>query len=430
MTATVRHLPRRFFRGNAMSTAAAPAPLKAASWRTPMVLIAVGCVIALIAFGPRSALGQFLAPLSFDRGWGREAFSFAIAVQNLLWGAAQPFSGAVADRFGPVRVLCLGAILYAAGLAWMAQATTLTGLNISAGVLIGFGLAGCSFPMVIGALGKLVPESWRGFAFGAGTAAGSFGQFLYSPLAHSLIAAFSWQTTLLVFAGTLLLVLPLSLALATPSSAPATAAAKPQSSRQALIEAFGHRSYVLLVLGFFTCGFQLAFVTVHLPSYLVDRGLGADAGAWTIALIGLFNIIGSLSAGWLSGKMPKRYLLSIIYFGRAAAIVALITLPPSTASVLVFGAVTGLLWLSTVPPTSGLVALMFGTRWLTMLFGFAFFSHQVGGFLGVWLGGWAFEKTGSYDVIWWLSVFFGVASAVINLPIVEKPVVRPAPAAV
>jgi MFS family permease len=429
MTATVRHLPRRFFRGNAMSTAAAPAPLKAASWRTPMVLIAVGCVIALIAFGPRSALGQFLAPLSFDRGWGREAFSFAIAVQNLLWGAAQPFSGAVADRFGPVRVLCLGAILYAAGLAWMAQATTLTGLNISAGVLIGFGLAGCSFPMVIGALGKLVPESWRGFAFGAGTAAGSFGQFLYSPLAHSLIAAFSWQTTLLVFAGTLLLVLPLSLALATPSSAPATAAAKPQSSRQALIEAFGHRSYVLLVLGFFTCGFQLAFVTVHLPSYLVDRGLGADAGAWTIALIGLFNIIGSLSAGWLSGKMPKRYLLSIIYFGRAAAIVALITLPPSTASVLVFGAVTGLLWLSTVPPTSGLVALMFGTRWLTMLFGFAFFSHQVGGFLGVWLGGWAFEKTGSYDVIWWLSVFFGVASAVINLPIVEKPVARPAAAA-
>ena len=412
-----------------MSTAATPAPLKLAPWRTPMVLIAVGCVIALIAFGPRSALGQFLAPLSFERGWGREAFSFAIAVQNLLWGAAQPFTGALADRFGPVRVLCVGAVLYAAGLAWMSQATSLAGLNLSAGVLIGFGLAGCSFPMVIGALGKLVPESWRGLAFGAGTAAGSFGQFLYSPLAHSLIQAFSWQTTLLVFAGTLMLVLPLSLALANPSSAAASAAAKPQSSLQALVEAFGHRSYVLLVLGFFTCGFQLAFVTVHLPSYLVDRGLGADAGAWTIAMIGLFNIIGSLSAGWLSGRMPKRYLLSIIYFGRAAAIVGLITLPPSATSVLLFGAVTGLLWLSTVPPTSGLVALMFGTRWLTMLFGFAFFSHQVGGFLGVWLGGWAFEATGSYDVIWWLAVFFGVASAVINLPIVEKPVARPATAA-
>ncbi len=243
-----------------MSTVAAPAPLKLARWRTPTVLIAIGCVIALIAFGPRSTLGQFLSPLSFDRGWGREAFSLAIAIQNLLWGAAQPFAGAVADRFGPMRVLCFGAILYATGLAWMAQATTLVELNLSAGVLIGFGLAGCSFPMVIGALGKLVPENWRGFAFGAGTAAGSFGQFLYSPLAAALIHAFSWQTTLLVFAGTILLVLPLSLALATPQSASAAAAAKPQSSRQALIEAFGHGSYVLLVLGFFTCGFQLAFV--------------------------------------------------------------------------------------------------------------------------------------------------------------------------
>jgi MFS family permease len=407
-----------------MSTVVAPAPLKLARGRTPIVLIAIGCVIALIAFGPRSTLGQFLSPLSFDRGWGREAFSLAIAIQNLLWGAAQPFAGAVADRFGPMRVLCFGAILYATGLAWMAQATTLVELNLSAGVLIGFGLAGCSFPMVIGALGKLVPENWRGFAFGAGTAAGSFGQFLYSPLAAALIHAFSWQTTLLVFAGTILLVLPLSLALATPQSASAAAAAKPQSSRQALIEAFGHGSYVLLVLGFFTCGFQLAFVTVHLPSYLVDRGLGADVGAWTIGLIGLFNIIGSLSAGWLSGRMPKRYLLSIIYFGRAVAIVGLITLPQSNVAVLVFGAVTGLFWLSTVPPTSSLVALMFGTRWLAMLFGFAFFSHQVGGFLGVWLGGWAFEVTGSYDVVWWLSVFFGVASALINLPIVEKPVTR------
>jgi MFS family permease len=419
-----RRIPGALF----MSTAVSSAPSSLAWWRTPWVLIAIGCVIALIAFGPRSALGQFLSPLSFERGWGREAFSLAIAVQNLLWGAAQPFAGAVADRFGPVRVLSLGALLYAAGLAWMSQATSTAGLDLSAGVLIGFGLAGCSFPMVIGALGKLLPASWRTIAFGAGTAAGSFGQFLYSPLAHWLIQGFSWQTTLLVFAGTLLLVLPLSLALATPSVQIAAAAA-PQSSKQALIEAFGHRSYVLLVLGFFTCGFQLAFVTVHLPSYLVDRGLGADAGAWTIGLIGLFNIIGSLASGWLSGQMPKRYLLSIIYFGRAASIVALIVLPPSTASTLAFGAVTGLLWLSTVPPTSGLVALMFGTRWLTMLFGFAFFSHQVGGFLGVWLGGIAYEATGSYDVVWWLSVFFGVASAVINLPIVEKPVARPAAAA-
>src|SRR5687768_3916423 len=213
------------------------------------------------------------------------------------------------------------------------------------------------------------------------------------------------------------------------ADAPGAAAQPQQSIAQALSEAFGHRSYVLLVLGFFTCGFQLAFVTVHLPAYLVDRGLGADIGAWTIAFIGLFNIVGSLASGWLAARMPMRYILAFIYFGRALAIVLLITLPPSTAVTLVYGAITGLLWLSTVPPTSGLVALMFGTRWLTMLFGFAFFSHQVGGFLGVWLGGLVFEATGSYDIVWWLSVFFGVASAVINLPIVEKPVVRPIPAA-
>ena len=409
-----------------MSTTISSAPLKLATWRTPWVLIAIGCLIALIAFGPRSALGQFLTPLSFDRGWGREAFSFAIALQNLLWGVAQPFAGAVADRFGPVRVLSLGAVLYAAGLAWMSQATSIAGLDVSAGVLIGFGLAGCSFPMVIGALGKLVPADWRPFAFGAGTAAGSFGQFLYSPLAHSLIQNFSWQTALLVFAGTLLLVLPLSLALATPPSVQGTAAAPPQSSKQALIEAFGHRSYVLLVLGFFTCGFQLAFVTVHLPAYLVDRGLGADAGAWTIGLIGLFNIIGSLGSGYLGNRMPKRYILSIIYFARALSIVAFISLPASPVTTLIFGAVTGLLWLSTVPPTSALVAVMFGTRWLAMLFGFAFFSHQVGGFLGVLLGGYVFDAFGSYNPVWWLSVFFGVMSAIINLPIVEKPVARPA----
>jgi MFS family permease len=414
--------------GTFMTTIAASTAAKPAVRRSPWLLIGLGCLIALVAFGPRSALGQFLSPLSFDRGWGRETFSFAIAVQNLLWGVAQPFAGGIADRFGATRVLCAGAILYAAGLAWMSQATSIAGLDLSAGVMLGFGLAGCSFPMVIGALGKLVPDNWRPFAFGAGTASGSFGQFLYSPLAHGLIEHFSWQTTLLVFAGTMLLVLPLSMALAAPQTAPTAGAAKAQSSKQALIEAFGHRSYVLLVLGFFTCGFQLAFVTVHLPSYLLDRGLGADIGAWTIGFIGLFNIIGSLGAGWLASRMPKRYLLSIIYFGRALSIIGLITLPASTASTLLYGAVTGLLWLSTVPPTSGLVALMFGTRWLTMLFGFAFFSHQVGGFLGVWLGGLVFERTGSYDLVWWLSVFFGVASAVINLPIVEKPVARPAAA--
>jgi len=397
-------------------------------WRTPAFVVGCGCLIALLSFGPRSALGQFLTPLSLSGNWGRDVFSFAVAIQNLLWGLGQPFAGGVADRFGATRVLCAGALLYALGLVLMAYSTTPAMLHLSAGVLIGFGLSGCSFNLVIGALGKLVPDDWRSFAFGAGTAAGSFGQFLFSPLARALIDWFDWQAALVVFAAILLLILPLSLALATPTAPPGPAAPR-QSFMQALSEAFGHRSYVLLVLGFFTCGFQLAFITVHLPTYLVDRGLSASVGAWTVAVIGLFNIVGSLSSGWLGDRMPKRYILSFIYFARALAVVAFITLPASPATAIAFGAVTGLLWLSTVPPTSGLVALMFGTRWLAMLFGFAFFSHQVGGFLGVWLGGLLFERTGSYDVVWWLSVFFGVASALINLPIVEKPVQRPVAAA-
>jgi MFS family permease len=398
------------------------------SWRTPAFVVGCGCLIALLSFGPRSAIGQFLTPLSVSGNWGRDVFSLAVAIQNLLWGVGQPFAGAVADRFGPVRVLWAGAIVYAIGLVLMAYSTTPAMLHLSAGVLIGFGLSGCSFNLVIGALGKLVPENWRSFAFGAGTAAGSFGQFLFSPLARALIDWFDWQMALVIFAAILLLILPLSLALASPSGSRAPGTAASQPLKQALTEAFGHRSYVLLVLGFFTCGFQLAFVTVHLPAYLLDRGLSAEVGAWTVAVIGLFNIVGSLSSGWLGDRMPKRYILAVIYFGRALAVVAFITLPASPTLALVFGAVTGLLWLSTIPPTSGLVALMFGTRWLSMLFGFAFFSHQVGGFLGVWLGGLVFERTGSYDMVWWLSVFFGVASALINLPIVEKPVQRMATA--
>lgn len=395
-------------------------------WRTPAVVVACGCLIAMISFGPRSSLGFFLTPLSQTNHWGRDVFAFAVAIQNLLWGIGQPFAGAIADRFGTNRVLCVGAIFYALGLVIMAQSTTPEALDLSAGVLIGLGLSGCSFNIVLGAFGKLLPEKWRSLAFGAGTAAGSFGQFLYSPIAVALMDKAGWQETLLIFGGVTLLILPLSLALATPASlkGPVAGGKPTQSARQAFAEAFGHRSYVLLVLGFFTCGFQLAFITVHLPSYLIDRGLSAEIGGWTLAVIGIFNIVGSLGSGWLSNRMPKRYLLSIIYFIRAAAIVAFITLPASPVATLVFGAITGLMWLSTVPPTSALVAVMFGTRWLAMLFGFAFFSHQVGGFLGVLIGGLAFERTGSYDVVWWLSVLFGVLSAVINLPIVEKPVAR------
>jgi MFS family permease len=412
-----------------MSVQSATGKTAVSGWRTPAVIVTCGCLIAMLAFGPRSSLGFFLTPMSQEHHWGREVFSMALAIQNLLWGLGQPFAGGVADRFGATRVMIAGAVCYALGLAIMAHATTPSALDLSAGALIGIGLSGCSFNLVIGAFGKLLPESWRSLAFGAGTAAGSFGQFLYSPIGVALMDKFGWQTAITIFAGVTMLILPLSIALATPA-APAgqkVAAAPTQSARQAFAEAFGHRSYVLLVLGFFTCGFQLAFVTVHLPSYLIDRGLSAEIGGWTLATIGLFNIIGSIGSGYLGNRMPKRYILSIIYFARALSIIAFISLPASPAATLIFGAVTGLLWLSTVPPTSALVAVMFGTRWLAMLFGFAFFSHQVGGFLGVLLGGYVFDAYGSYDPVWWLSVFFGVMSALINLPIIEKPVVRAAP---
>jgi predicted MFS family arabinose efflux permease len=303
-------------------------------------------------------------------------------------------------------------------------------LNISAGALIGFGLAGCSFGIVLSAFGKLMPERWRSLAFGAGTAAGSFGQFLFAPLTVSLIGGIGWQETLVIFGAVMLAVLPLSLALATPGSDQGLHhGASQQSLLAALSEAFGHRSYALLVLGYFTCGFQLAFITVHMPAYLVDRGLSSEIGGWTIAVIGLFNIVGSLLSGWLGNMFPKRYLLSLIYLGRAFAVLAFITFPVTALSSVLFGAVMGLFWLSTIPPTNGIIALMFGTRWFATLSGFAFFSHQVGGFLGVWLGGVMFERTGSYDAVWWLSILFGLLSAAINLPIVEKPVPRVATAA-
>jgi len=412
-------------------TSTASAAARSFTWRTPAVLVLCACCISVLSFGPRSSLGFFMTPLSSANGWGRDVFALAIAIQNLLWGLGQPLAGAIADKFGAPRVLSVGGLMYALGLYLTAHATEPGLVYISAGVLVGFGLSGCAVPTVIGALGKLLPESWRTLAFGAVTAAGSFGQFLFSPLAVSLMDEYGWQTTLETFSSLLLLIVPISLTLMAPKRPAGALMAPPprQSLRQALAEAFGHRSYVLLVLGFFTCGFQLAFVTVHLPSYLIDRGLSAQVGGWTLAVIGLFNIIGSLGSGYLATFLPKRYILSFIYFARALSVLAFIMLPASPVSTLIYGAVTGLLWLSTVPPTSGLVALMFGTRWLTMLFGFAFFSHQVGGFLGVWLGGIAFERTGSYDVIWWLSILFGVLSAVINLPIVEKPVQRLAPAA-
>ena len=406
-----------------MATTAPATP--SIGWRTPAVIIACGCLMAILTFGPRSTFGFFLQPMSNELGWGRDVFALAVALQNLLWGAVQPFAGAVADRYGTIRSLWVGAILYAAGLVLMAYSTTPGMLTLSAGVLIGFGLAGASFTIVLAAFGKLLPQEWRSFAFGAGTAAGSFGQFLFSPLAVALLGTVGWHNTLIVFAVMVLFCLPLAFAVATPAQdTGAGAAVRPQSFREALGEAFGHGSYILLVLGFFTCGFHVAFITTHLPPYLLDKGLEAKWGGWVIAFIGLFNIIGSITAGILGGKLPKRYLLSAIYFLRAVAITGFLLVPVTPTSALMFGAAMGVLWLSTVPLTSGLVALMFGVRYMATLFGFVFFSHQVGAAVGVWLGGLLYEQTGSYDVVWWLGAALGIVAALVNLPIREQPVQR------
>jgi len=397
-------------------------------WRAPAVIIGFGCLISLLSFGPRSSLGFFLTPMSNANNWSRDVFAFALALQNLLWGVGQPLAGIIADRFGPARVFCAGGLMFALGLGLMSQAASAPVLDVSAGALIGFGLSGTSFMMIVATFGKLLPPEWRSIGFGFGTAAASFGQFLYSPLSVMLIDQYGWQQTLMIFAVSMLAVLPLSTVLAAPKSdgSPGKETAPPQSLRQALSEALAQRSYVMLVLGFFTCGFQLAFITVHLPAYLVDRGLSATAGGWTLATIGLCNIIGSLTYGWLCDYVPKRYLLSFNYLVRALAILAFISFPVTPFSCIAFGVVMGLVWLSVVPPTNGIIAVMFGTKWLATLAGFAFLSHQVGGFLGAWLGGILFDRFGSYDPVWWLSIALGVASALINLPIIEKPISRPA----
>src|SRR6195952_5412738 len=318
---------------------AAPA---AVGWRTPLVIIICGCAIALLSFGPRSSLGFFVQPMGREFSWGRDVFGLALAVQNLLWGLGQPIAGAIADRFGVLRVMCVGAVLYAGGLFMMRYAATPLSLDIGAGVLVGFGLSGCSFNLVLSAFSKLLPPERRGVALGAGTAAGSFGQFLFAPFGVALIGNVGWQTALMVFAALMLLIIPLSLALATPAAMSADVpASEQQSFRTALAEAFGHRSYVLLVLGFFTCGFQLAFITVHLPAYLVDRGISAQTGGWVIAAIGLFNIVGSLGVGWLQNIFPKRYILSVIYLTRALSIVAFISFPITPFSAIAFGAASG-----------------------------------------------------------------------------------------
>ncbi len=392
------------------------------TWRTPTVIIWSGCLIAIVTFGTRAGFGLWLEPMSTQFGWGRETFALSMAIQNLVWGMAQPFAGAMADRYGSGRVLAGGGVLYALGVVAMAYSTTPVMLNLSAGVLIGFSLSGASFAIVLAAFGRMVPEDRRSQALGVGTAAGSMGQFLLVPVSQLLLDGLGWQNALIVLSLFPLLVIPLAMALVGKSEH--TGAGPEQSLIGAIREASRHKGYWLLVTGFFVCGFHVAFIQVHLPSYITDLGMDASIGAWAISLIGFFNIIGAYSSGVLGSRFSKKYLLSMLYTSRALVIAIYMLVPTSVTTTLIFSAFMGLLWLSTVPLTSGIVAQIFGPRYMGMLFGFVFLSHQIGAFFGVWLGGKLYDVTGSYDIVWWLAVGLALLAALIHLPIDEKSVPR------
>ena len=390
----------------------------------PLIIIC-GCLIALIGFGPRSSMGLFLAPMTDARDWSREVFSLALAIQNLLWGAGQPIAGMIADRYGTARTVTFGALLYIAGLVMMSFVESPMLLHVSAGVMVGLGVAFSSFSLVLAAFGRAVTPAKRSLAFGVGTAAGSFGQFLFAPLGQALIDGFGWHQALLILAGIVAMVPLLSIALkGKPKAFSASSGEKDQRLGEALAEAFGTRGFLLLTFGFFVCGFHVAFITVHLPPYIVDLGLDPSWGAIAIALIGFCNVFGALAAGYIGGRFSKPYFLSLIYLGRAVAIAIFLMVPATPFTVLTFAGTMGFLWLSTVPPTSGLVAVMFGPRYMATLFGFVFFSHQIGAFLGVWLGGRIYDQTGSYDPIWWMGIALGIFAALVHWPIKEEPVAR------
>ncbi len=395
---------------------------KVKNWRTPSVVITAGCLIALLGFGVRSGFGLFLEPISADLGWGREVFALAIAIQNLFWGLGQPFAGALADRYGSGRVLATGGLLYAAGVLLMSQTSTPLMLHLSAGVLVGLGLAGASFAVVLAAIGRMVSEERRSWALGLGTAAGSLGQFLMVPIGQLFLSTYGWSIALLLLSCCAALIIPLATALT--GRGEHNASTREQTMSEALREAGGHSGYWYLTSGFFVCGFHVAFIQTHLPAYLVDMGIAREIGAWALALVGLFNVFGAYSSGLLGGRYSKKNLLSWLYLARAVAIALFIIVPLSPASVLIFSAAIGLLWLSTVPLTSGLVAQIFGPRYMATLFGIVFLSHQLGAFLGVWMGGYLFDTTGSYEVVWWLSVALGVLAALLHWPINERKVGR------
>jgi MFS family permease len=384
-----------------------------------------GAAIVTLSMGIRHGFGLWLQPITITRGWSRETFAFAIAVQNLAWGIAGPLTGALADRFGAFRVLIGGTLLYAAGLVVMGLATTGLGFLGGAGLLIGVAQSGTTYAVVYGVIGRNVAPEKRSWAMGVAAAAGSFGQFLMVPIEGGLISAFGWQEALFILACLTLAILPLSFGLREPARAIVPGAAV-QSMGAALREALGDRSFRLLTAGYFVCGFQVVFIGVHMPSYLKDKGLTPGVATTALALIGLFNVFGTYIAGSLGGRLPKKYLLSGNYALRSVVIVAFLAAPLTPLSVYLFASAMGFLWLSTVPLTNGLVAEIFGVRYLSMLGGLVFFSHQIGSFLGAWLGGRLYDMTGSYDVVWWIAVGLGIFAALINLPIRERALLRPA----
>ncbi len=396
----------------------------------PWLIILCGCVIAALTFGPRSAMGFFQLPMLADKGWDRGTFGLAMAIQNLAWGLGTPIFGALADRFGTGRVLALSGALYASGLIVMANAESATALHIGGGVLIGLGIASGSFGIVLAAFARNVAPEKRSLAFGIGTAAGSAGMFIFAPLSQGLIDAYGWYDSLLVISAMMLIIPVLAIPLRGNSSSGSQRQTDiAQSAGEALREAVGHKSYLLLVSGFFVCGFQVAFITAHFPAYIADIGIQARYAVIALALIGFFNIIGSLASGVIGQRYSKPMFLVLIYIGRSIVITLFLLLPQTPATVIAFAIAMGLLWLSTVPPTNALVAIMFGTRHLGLLGGLVFLSHQIGSFLGVWLGGYLYDLIGSYDSVWWLGVALSLFAAVVHWPIREAPVPRPALAA-
>lgn len=394
-------------------------------WRTTWVIIACGCLISLITFGPRSTMGLFQLPMLADTGWDRTTFGSAMALQNLFWGLSQPVMGAIADRYGAWRVLTFGGIAYALGLLMMADGSSQTYLYIGGGVLVGIGVGSAGFGVILAVFARNVSAEKRSLVFGLGTAAGSMGMFVFAPISQGLIVNYGWSDGLIFLSAAMLIVPVLAIPLfGNSKSSPGTSAEMAQSAGQALREALANKGYLLLTTGFLVCGFQVAFIAAHFPAYIGDLGIAAEYAVIAIALIGAFNVIGALASGFIGQKYSKPKFLSFIYISRSIVVTIFLLAPASPTSVVLFSIVMGLLWLSTVPPTNGLVATMFGTRHLGMLGGIIFLSHQIGSFLGVWLGGYLYDRLGSYDPVWWIGVGLGLFAALVHWPIVDAPVER------